>query len=707
MTTQTPLQQLAECKPKLAAGVIKQSLMIRGEPWVLLQNSINGEHVRLNANATQWLDAFDGATTVATILHNAQVDDVTAQQFFEYLNILGQADMIVLGSTDEHARLFKQHKAHNAAAKQRKRNPLAIRFALLDPDVWLESTRQYWTLLFNKFLVLIAAVFVMLAVVLAFVNTDGLRESWHNLAGSPSHWWWYGLLFPCLKLLHELAHAICIKRWGGAVHEAGITLLVLMPIPYVDASDSWLFQKRSQRLITAAAGIIAETVAVALALIVWSIVEPGVLRDFAFAIVVLGTVSTLFFNANPLLRFDGYFILQDIIDIPNLGARASAYYRYLVRRYVFGVTTAVTPCTALGERRWLLGFGVAAFLYRIFITLTIALFLAKQYLFIGFSLAALALYQLLAKPALKAVQYLRNAAEIDQSRSSAMLKSAAVVVVAVLTIAFLPLPSSTRAEGVVWVPSQAQVFAAETGTLQIQHINAGESVQAGELLFTLTSPKLNMQYQAVSSEQQSVMVDYQAAITTSIEEARQLAIDLKSLDAQLVMLSQRRAALEIRASRAGVLALSSTKPLLGSYIKQGDLLAFLVDDSNLVVRAVIDQGAMGMVDNGVTQSTVRLADNFSKALQSEVIQHVPAGNNQLPSPALAYNGRSGIAVASIVGEELRTTERVFHVELSLPSESKAVGIGGRAYVNLQHQPESLGRRWWRSARQILLKQLTV
>ncbi|MEE9334134.1 MAG: hypothetical protein V3U65_08585 [Granulosicoccaceae bacterium] len=707
MTAQTPLQQLAECKPKIAENVVKQSLMIRGELWVLLQNSINGEHLRLNAAAAQWLDAFDGETTVATVLNNAQADDATAQQVFECLNLLGQADMVVLGAADEHARLFAQHENHNSMAKQRKRNPLAIRFPLLDPDAWLSSNSSRWSLFFNRYFAYFIASVLVIALILAFVNADGLRQSWSNLSGSPSHWWWYGLLFPLLKLLHELAHAICIKRWGGAVHEAGITLLVLMPIPYVDASDSWFFEKRSHRLITAAAGIIAETVAVAFALIVWSMVEPGLLRDFAFAIAVLGTVSTLLFNANPLLRFDGYFILQDLIDMPNLGSRASAYYRYLVRRYAFKVTTAVTPCTAVGERRWLLGYGAAAFFYRIFITLTIALFLAKQYFFIGFALALLALYQLLAKPAVKAIAYLRNSVEIDQIRDSVVMKSTGMVVAVTITIAFIPLPSSTRAEGVVWVPSQAQVFAGETGTLHTQHVKAGESVEAGDLLFTLTSHKLNALYKVVSSKQQSVTVDYRAARTNDIEEARQLAVDLKSLDSQLVILGQRQAALQIRASRAGVFALSSARALLGSYIKQGDQLAFLVADNNLVVRAVIDQGAMGRIDKGVTRSTIRLADNFSNPLQSEVIQHVPSGNHQLPSPSLAYNGRSGIAVASAEGEELKTAERVFHVELSLPVESRVVGIGGRAYVNLQHWPESLGRRWWRSARQLLLKQLTV
>jgi len=707
MTAQSPLEILAACKPALASEVVQQSLMVRGEPWVLLQNKLNGEHVRLSSAAVQFIDAFDGNTSVADLLKNADADDETAEQLFSTISVLGQADMIVLGTTDEHSRLFQQFQHHSTAKSMSKRNPLAIRFPLLNPDDWLASHSQGVSFLFSKTFAWLGAMIVLLAAVLGFVNSSELGQSWSELASTPAHWWWYGLLFPCLKLLHELAHAICIKRWGGAVHEAGITLLVLMPIPYVDASDSWAFEKRSHRLITAAAGILAEVLAVALALIVWTIVEPGLLRDFAFAIVVLGTAATLLFNANPLLRFDGYYILQDLIDMPNLGTRASQYYRYLVRRYLLDVESAKSPATAVGETRWLIGFGAASFLYRVFITFVIALFLAKQFFFIGIAMGAFALYQLIAKPTVKALHYLRHSSEIEHNRSAVVRKGAAVTAILALAISFIPLPSSTRAEGVVWVPSQAQVFAGESGLVKVQHIEAGEPVEAGDLLFTLDSQTLETQYQSVKSKHQSVKIEHQAARTTSVEESRQLAIDLKSLASQLEILAQRKALLEIRAERSGVLALSSSRPVIGSFVKQGDLLAFLVDDDNLVVKAVIGQDDMGRVNKGVKQSTIRLADNFAQPLQSQLILQVPAGNNKLPSPSLAYNGSSGIAVASIEGEQLRTTERVFHVELSLPDESRAVGIGGRAYVNLQHQPESLGRRWWRSARQILLKQLTV
>jgi len=122
---------------------------------------------------------------------------------------------------------------------------------------------------------------------------------------------------------------------------------------------------------------------------------------------------------------------------------------------------------------------------------------------------------------------------------------------------------------------------------------------------------------------------------------------------------------------------------------------------------VLPQQSIERLQDGVVSSQVRLADAFGSELDASLTRQTPAASNNLPSPALAYDGRSGIAVASHENKEFKTLENVFHIELDLPSQADIAGIGGRAYVTLQHEPESLGSRWWRSTRQLLLKQLTV
>ena len=140
------------------------------------------------------------------------------------------------------------------------------------------------------------------------------------------------LCFPVVKFLHELGHAYAVKNGGGEVHEMGIMLLVFTPVPYVDASAASGFRSKWRRALVGAAGMLTEILIAAVFIVVWVAAEPGWLRAIAFNVGLSAGVSTVIFNANPLLRFDGYYILSDLIEVPNLGARGNQYWRYLLER---------------------------------------------------------------------------------------------------------------------------------------------------------------------------------------------------------------------------------------------------------------------------------------------------------------------------------------------------------------------------------------
>ena len=150
-----------------------------------------------------------------------------------------------------------------------------------------------------------------------------------------------------MKALHECGHGFATKVLGGEVHEAGIILLALMPVPYVDASAASAFRSKGQRVLVGAGGMLVELFLASLALFVWLLVEPGPVRAVAWNVMLIGGVSTLVFNANPLLRFDGYYILADAIDIPNLGSRANAWLGWTAERHL-GVGQALVGVGMVG-----------------------------------------------------------------------------------------------------------------------------------------------------------------------------------------------------------------------------------------------------------------------------------------------------------------------------------------------------------------------
>ncbi len=696
------------CKPSLSPNIEYESRQVRGESWLILRNSGSGEHLRLNASASTILTLIDGNTSIETLCEMNERHGLTPEQIGSILGPLCASGLLSLGSAREQERLLAQYQTHKKNDhRSRFGNPLAIRIRLHNPDNWLGLAIAKVPWLFSRWFLVMTLCVIAFAVVATLVNGSVILAEFTRVASSPQHWWLYALLYPALKAIHELSHAAVIKRCGGSVHETGITFLVLMPVPYVDASDAWMFPAKSQRVLVGAAGMLAECALASIGLMIFLLVQPGIVRDIGFAMYVMGSISTLLFNANPLLKFDGYYILQDCLDIPNLSARSQKYCFYLAKKYLYRVQGAVSPVSAIGERRWLLTYGVLAGVYRCVITVVIALFLASQFLILGVALSVYAMFQLLINPILKLSRYLRLSPELTGVRSHSIRVTLGVACLFALFITLIPMPSSTRTEGVVWVPTQAQVFAAEDGLVEQLLIEPGAQVVAGQTLIRLQAPELLTAHLAVDAELEAARIQYRKLQQLDTVKAQSTVSDIQALELELAILNRRASHLEITAGIDGQFVVDEQAAVVGKHIKQGDLLAYVVNKNDLVVKAVLTQQRIERLQAGVEHTDVRLADRFEHRLKAELTRQTPAALNTLPSPALAYDGSSGIAVASQTNDQLRTLERVFHIELELPDTAAIAGIGGRAYVTLHHQPESLGRRWWRSTRQLLLKQLTV
>ena len=703
-------QRVAELKPTALDTMEFSAREIRGSLWYVAGNSLTGDKVRLNPQMHACLQRLDGTQTLASVCEVEFPDATESEQhaLASAVITLSNAGMIRLNASNDVERLISGVKM----AKIKKRserwfNPLALRFAIINPDAWMTRVLPWLHWMLTRRSLLMLLVLVLSAMLLAITNAASLSAEFTRLQQSPGHWWMYLVLYPIIKFGHEFAHALAIKRFGGNVHEAGFSILVLMPVPFVDATDAWMFDKRRERLIVSAAGIAFEAVLASLTLLVWLIVEPGLIRDITFATTIITMASILLFNANPLLRFDGYYILQDAIDIPNLASRSTRYLKYLCKHYLFRIPHIETPVTAPRERRWLATYGVLAIVYRWFITALICIFLYNTLPLIGFFLSVFALYQLALKPLVKLFDYLWHSPDLEHTRRAATLKTAVGALFTVVLISAFPLPSSTRTEGVVWVPGQAEIYAAEDAELIDMPVQAGAWVEAGDVLFRFESSQLERSLDVLDAEIKVLEAERHASRLTDLSKGLSLDSELGKLAQQKILMRERQDDLTVRAKLSGRLALAAADIAVGAHVQAGTPLAFVVRPDELRVRAVIRQRDIVQVRNGVSVAQIRLAEALDKRLEAAVLREIPSGSHSLPSQALAYNGRSGIAVASTSEGKSETLEPVFHMELSLPEQLSTRGIGGRAYITLTHAPESLGARWWRATRQVLIKQLSV
>ncbi len=314
--------RVAGLKPVLGSHGKFHRHIYRGNVWYVLRDETSGRTHRFTPIAHDFIARMNGQRTVAEIwslTENAPDDEaLTQDEVLELLGKLHAADLLIADITPDSQELLQRYRSQERKKwKTKLGSPLSIRIPLLDPDRFLERTLAWVSPLFTRTGLTAWLAVVATAVVLAVSHWSELTENLTDRVLTPENLFLLWLSYPVIKLLHELGHGYAAKHWGGEVHEMGIMFLVLLPLPYVDASSASAFPDRRKRAFVGAAGMVVEMFLASVALFVWLNVEPGLLRTLAFNVMFIGGVSTLLFNGNPLLRFDGYYVLADVIDIPN------------------------------------------------------------------------------------------------------------------------------------------------------------------------------------------------------------------------------------------------------------------------------------------------------------------------------------------------------------------------------------------------------
>ncbi|UCD79016.1 MAG: peptidase M50, partial [Desulfobacterales bacterium] len=311
--------RVAGLKPRLRSHVEIHRHHYRGELWYVMQDHSSGRFQRFTPAAYQLIGLMDGQRSVQQIWEASRArlgeDAPTQEEVIRLLSQLHAVDALQGDVQPDPGELAKRsEKRRFGWWKQTLRSPLFMRFPVLDPERFLMRFR--WLarpILSWPGLILWLAV-VIPALVQVGVHWTELTENIADRVLAPQNLLILWLTFPFLKAFHEFGHAFAVKIRGGEVHEMGIMLLVFTPIPYVDASAASAFRKKRERILVGAAGMLIEFFFAALAVFVWVNAQPGPLRAVAFNVMLIAGVSSVLFNGNPLLRYDAYYILVDILE---------------------------------------------------------------------------------------------------------------------------------------------------------------------------------------------------------------------------------------------------------------------------------------------------------------------------------------------------------------------------------------------------------
>ena len=701
---------ISKLRPQLHSHVRTFPQIYRGERWYVLRDESSGRHLRFNASAYEFIGRMNGLLTVQMIWDRIQASlEESALNQDDVIMILTQLyaiEALKSGLPTDAREFFERFQNDRRLRQQRAiMNPLAIRIPLLDPDNMLNRFIPRVRPLFSWGGAILWLFVVGFASLLALVNFPELLSALNQDILSPSNLLLMMLMFIIIKLVHEFAHAFAVKMWGGEVHEMGITLLVLAPVPYVDASATWAFHDKYKRVLVGAVGIMVELFIASLALFVWLAVEPGLLRNAALDALLIGSVSTLLFNANPLLRFDGYYILQDLVEIPNLYTRSGRYYLYLIQRYLFGLESVRSPVTARGERNWFVVYGFAAFFYRLFILVVIVLFLAEEYLFIGVALGTWAIATQVILPVFRGFRFLLTGTMLEGRRYRATTVSALLFTLISVGLLFMPVSLTTHAEGIVWVSQQGRLYAGAEGFVDNVLVSSGSHVEAGTPLIQLRAPSLLAQQLKLEARRRELEIRSAAEQLESRTQSNITKEELIAVNAELELIYEQISSLLVRSEVAGTFVLPDERKLHGSHLNQGQLIGYVISPERMIVRAVVPQTDIGLIRQKVEQVEVRFAERLNEIVNVQIVRETPAGITTLPSRALGAAGGGEIAV-KLTDDGTTAAEQVFQVDLSMPGEIDITGVGERAYVRFDHGSEPLASQWLRSGRQLVLSRLS-
>lgn len=439
------------------------------------------------------------------------------------------------------------------------KNPLAIRVPGVNPDQILDSMAHHVAPLFSPFAFLVASLLMLMAVCGVVVNFGELTEHLAVATGRMQSGTGLIMLFGVLsitKVVHEFAHAIACKRFGGECREIGLMFLVGVPCLYCDVSDAWMLPRRWQRIFISAAGILAELTLASIAALIWFFTVDGPVRDVCATVVVVCSVTTVLFNGNPLLRYDGYYMLSDAIGIPNLSAEATGILREWVRRFLWASPTAKT--FDFTTRNFLVAaYGLLSGLYRIAIFGLIMLMIyrfAEGYEMadaVGvLALTALAwlffkmIRSVLTPPATRGRQ------KAFQARRPILVVAALIGSVAV--IGLVPMPRTTTAFMTIQPGDAESVFVTNGGRLVGSVVN-GTDVKAGQVVATLVNESVELELLQARghSEQLEVQLDgLKKRRLTSREAGLQIPVVERSL-------TEAKKEQQLRESLAGQLVLSA------------------------------------------------------------------------------------------------------------------------------------------------------
>jgi putative peptide zinc metalloprotease protein len=608
----------------------------QGRSYWVVKEPVGLNYFRFHDEEYAILQMLDGLTSLEQVKERFEDEftpqKITFQDLQQFIGMLHRSGLVVSEASGQGKELKKRRdQKKNKEFWGKFTNIFALRFRGIDPEFLLTTLHKYFWWFFSPAFRVIWLMVALSAGALVLVEFDQFRSrlpAFHDFF-APHNWLYLGVTMAVVKVLHEFGHGLSCKYFGGECHEMGAMLLVFTPALYCNVSDSWMLPNKYHRAFIGAAGMYVEVFLASIATFVWWFSTPGFVNQVALSVMFICSVSTIMFNGNPLLRFDGYYILMDLIEIPNLRQKSTEVLRRFLFKWGLGVEQPENPF--LPQRhQFLFGlFTVAAVVYRWMVVFSILMFLnavLKPYglQMIGRLIAMTGFIGLVVQPLVELWRFFYTPGRMQKVKRHRIAISATALAAALLFVLFLPLPHYVRCSFEIEPRGAAPIYAGAPGKITLCNVKVGDAVKANETVLLVIE---SLSLEAQVAELKGKLAQTQAMLD-SLRQRRftdpTADVQISSTEEMLAMTEEQLQEKQDQLKRLNVISPVSGVVLPAPYhqgggrdgrlptwsgsvleprnqnavVTEGDQICYVGDPKKLLAVMVIDQGDFNLVTDG-------------------------------------------------------------------------------------------------------------
>ena len=717
MAPSLPAGQSAEhLKVKLRPDLIVQPQFYEGMTHYVIKDPIALKYFRFKVEEYFLLQQFDGKQTLQDVKRaferKYRPQTITVDDLLRFASQLHEAGIALIDSPDQAQALVRRHKKNQwKKIGQFFANILYIKIPVVDPEKMLSGMYPYFRWIFTTWFIAFSVGMMGAALILVASQYQTFSSrlpdfqsffNWHTI-----FYFWCSLAV--IKIIHEFGHGLTAKHFGGEVHEMGMLFLVLTPALYCDVTDSWLLPSKWKRIWISAAGIYVECFLASIATFVWWNTEQGLWNSLSMATMFICSVNTIMFNANPLLRYDGYYVMSDYLEIPNLRTKSTQFFSYLFQEYVLGLEVPVQSYMPRSRRSLFVIYAIASYLYRWVVTFSILYFLSQwlrpyKLQSLSYMIAGASLVPLLGMPIYQGIKFVRQPGRMRKVKKVRAAAFAAVTVALVTGVLLIPTPLRVQGTLVLTPAKPAEIYAAVPGRLVTLAVRDGDVVKQGAILATLSNPEKMLELEQLQEQQAS---SYTKAIwfgTSSDQDSRGQKKKFLQMQEQLEepisKISEQIAQLTLTAPRDGQVIGAPHPSTIGQYLKPGKPFMEIGDPKKLEAHLILDQSDVDLINardsNNKATAWIKIYGTSETTFRSYVSETAQRNQDEIPDSLTNDNGGEIATKPEKETGKNKPLTPVFEVIIPVENGDLLLQPGLRGFAKIDAGHSTLAWYLWRA-----------